>query len=50
MAEVVSKHIPLGRPGKVEELKGLIIFLASDASSYVTGQIFVQDGGRTARM
>jgi NAD(P)-dependent dehydrogenase (short-subunit alcohol dehydrogenase family) len=50
MAEVISKHIPLGRPGKVEELKGLIIFLASDASSYVTGQVFVQDGGRTARM
>lgn len=50
MEEVISKHIPMQRRGKLEELKGLIIYLASDASSYATGQIFISDGGRTARM
>jgi 3-oxoacyl-[acyl-carrier protein] reductase len=35
----------MGRVGLPEELKGLAIWLASDASSFVTGQTFVQDGG-----
>ena len=43
-AEVISR-IPLGRTGNSEELGGVAVFLASDASSYVTGQTIIVDGG-----
>lgn len=36
---------PMGRFGKTEELVGAAVYLASDASSFVTGQIFTIDGG-----
>jgi NAD(P)-dependent dehydrogenase (short-subunit alcohol dehydrogenase family) len=36
---------PMGRFGKTEELVGSAIFLASDASAFVTGEILVVDGG-----
>lgn len=39
---------PMGRRGSASELKGLAIYLASDASSFVTGQVFVHDGGWTS--
>lgn len=39
---------PLNRVGLPEDLKGLAVWLASDASSFVTGQTFVQDGGMIA--
>jgi NAD(P)-dependent dehydrogenase (short-subunit alcohol dehydrogenase family) len=46
-AHVLSK-IKLGRVGKVEDLMGAILFLASDASALMTGTSMVIDGGWTA--
>jgi NAD(P)-dependent dehydrogenase (short-subunit alcohol dehydrogenase family) len=40
--------IPVGRMGQPEDLHGLVVYLASDASSYLTGQSIVIDGGYTA--
>jgi NAD(P)-dependent dehydrogenase (short-subunit alcohol dehydrogenase family) len=39
---------PLGRIGQAEEMAGACVWLASDASSYVTGQTIVLDGGQSA--
>jgi len=43
-AEILSR-IPMGRWGNPDELGGIALYLVSDASSYVTGQTFVVDGG-----
>jgi len=38
-------RIPMRRPGRMEDLEGPVVFLASDASEYVTGQTLLVDGG-----
>ena len=49
--EKVEPHIkstsPIPRVGNAGELKGVAVFLAADASNYITGQVIVVDGGRT---
>jgi len=41
-------NVPMGRWGKAEEMAGPAVFLASDAASFMTGQVLVIDGGQTA--
>ena len=45
--ESSMQNIPWGRPGRPEEIAGVITFLLSDAADYVTGQTWVMDGGLT---
>jgi NAD(P)-dependent dehydrogenase (short-subunit alcohol dehydrogenase family) len=44
-----TEDIPMHRFAEADELAGLAVLLASDASSYITGQVYTQDGGRSAK-
>lgn len=43
----ITSRIPLSHPGQPHDLDGAVIFLASDASEYITGQMILVDGGFT---
>lgn len=47
-ANFVEQYIPLNRPGKAEEIAPIFLFLASEESSFITGQVIVADGGQLA--
>jgi gluconate 5-dehydrogenase len=48
MGDDAAKQPPLGRLGGPEDLKGIVAVLASDAGSFITGQIIAIDDGVTA--
>lgn len=45
--ELMTRYVPLRRIGEPQELAGAAVYLASDASTFVTGQILIVDGGAT---
>jgi meso-butanediol dehydrogenase / (S,S)-butanediol dehydrogenase / diacetyl reductase len=49
IGERFREVIPLGRLGRPEEMASVVLFLASDLASFVTGSAFVADGGQTAK-
>ena len=48
MLKAVNQKIPLGRHAQPEEIAAMFAFLASDDAAYLTGQVYVIDGGETA--
>ncbi|WP_020417325.1 SDR family NAD(P)-dependent oxidoreductase [Amycolatopsis sp. ATCC 39116] len=45
----ITRRIPLGRLGRLDDLTGLVLLLASDASAYLTGAVIPLDGGQSLR-
>jgi len=46
--DFVQRYIPMGRAGSVEDVAPMFLFLASDESKFINGQVFVIDGGQIA--
>jgi NAD(P)-dependent dehydrogenase (short-subunit alcohol dehydrogenase family) len=49
-AQELDPEVPLGRPGRPEEVAALVAWLASDEAAYATGQSYVLDGGMTQQV
>jgi len=47
--DMIVNSIPLRRVGDADDMKGLAVFLASDASAYMTGHVVINDGGLLAK-
>jgi gluconate 5-dehydrogenase len=47
LKKIVEESIPIGRLGQPEEIAGLAVCLAPDASNYMTGSVILIDGGYT---
>jgi NAD(P)-dependent dehydrogenase (short-subunit alcohol dehydrogenase family) len=45
--EQIKKEVPLGRMGEPQDVADAVLFLASDAASFITGHILTVDGGLT---
>ena len=48
-ANYVANSIPMGRYANFEDMSGLLVLLASDESSFLTGSVYMADGGMSAR-
>lgn len=44
--ELLASTVPLGRAGTLEDMAGVVLFLASSAGAYVSGAVWLVDGGR----
>lgn len=49
MEQVFLRGLPIGRIGRPDDIKGLSVLLASDASSFITGALIPMDGGNLAK-